>query len=242
MAKLKALELDLPEILYDHWNTIPIIQDVSKSLIDKLGAKGAQHFIIASLSNAIEDEYPSGLRKRYAITASEIQEIMKTSYDFEINKSNLYYHLQKLVDGKVIQIVTTVQSSNIVTSYYGRNSKIVFSDSSSKKKKGTEEEEIKHSLPHPILNLLKSKQFSTLLESYKPSKAKIDEINDLMEKVSNNGFEHNREFMSWIIENEEHFQGNDINLLDFNRLYNQMKTYDKNMMNLFNLLQEIFKI
>ena len=55
MAKIRVLELDLPEILYDHWNNIPIIQEVSKSIIDKLGIKQAQNFIIASLSNAIED-------------------------------------------------------------------------------------------------------------------------------------------------------------------------------------------
>ncbi|MCE7733430.1 MAG: helix-turn-helix transcriptional regulator [Candidatus Heimdallarchaeota archaeon] len=241
MAKLHALELNLPEILYDHWNTIPIIQDVSKSVIDKLGIKQAQHYIIAALSKALEDEYPSGLRKRYAMTASEIQEIMKTSFDFEVNKSNLYYHLQKLVDGKVIQIVTSVQSANIVTSYYGRNSKLIFSDPEIKEKSADKKNK-NHYSSHPILKLLKSKQFSTLLESYKPNKSKLDEIATLVDKVSNTGYEHNREFMSWIIDNEEHFQGNDIDLLDFNRLYNQMKAYDDNMMKLFSLLQEIFKI
>lgn len=242
MVKVHNLELNVPEILYEHWDNIPIIQDVSKRVIDKLGTKKAQHYIIIALSKGISDEYPSGLRKRYALNANEIQDIMKNIYDFEVNKSNLYYHLQKLVDQKIIQIVTSVQRSNIVTSYYGRSSKLIFTDPETGEENGVAGTKPKHKSSHPILKLLKSKQFMTLLQSYKPNKEKLNQINTAVEIVNDNGFEHNREFMSWIIDNEEHFQGNEIDLLDFNRLYNQMKAYDDNMMKLFNLLKEILKI
>ncbi|MHA2277368.1 MAG: winged helix-turn-helix domain-containing protein [Candidatus Kariarchaeaceae archaeon] len=229
MTELHALELDLPDILYEHWDSIPIIRDVSKRLVEKLTAKSPQHYIINSLSKGIEDNYPNGLRKRHALTASEIQNLMSDIYHFTINKSNLYYHLQKLVDVGLITIVTTVQKANIVTSYYGRTSKLILTDMTDPSKSEESNEKEKDKPVNPLNPLLNSPQFILLLESYNPDPNLVKDIQKLINDLSDHSFEHNKEFMDWMINNEENFRGIDLDLIDFNRVYNMTKTNSKPM-------------
>lgn len=237
------IETELPEILYTYWEEIPIIQDVSVKVIAKHSKSKVQSLIIHSLSKGVEDQKSDSLKVRHAMSAIEIKSIMAETYKFEINKSNLYYHIQKLIEQGIIKVITSVQKSNIVTSYYGRTSKLVFTDMSNKKDDNNEDNSNKNEIePTSLSYLLNSKNFINLLENFSQDESEIKEIKSLITRVNAINTHYNKEFMHWIIKNEESFRGLELNLLDFNYVYNQIKIHNNDLTTLYQKLDRVFKI
>ncbi|OLS29339.1 MAG: hypothetical protein HeimC2_00640 [Candidatus Heimdallarchaeota archaeon LC_2] len=103
---------------------------MDKETYENILHSSVRGFIISALAKGFQESHPQSnvSQKRHALSANEIGIILKKDYNTDVKKANLYFHLQKLEDSNLIQIIDTTRQGKRFTSYYGRTAKIYISE------------------------------------------------------------------------------------------------------------------
>ena len=109
---------------FDFWNDVAIVKTQTVDQLNSCFSSPYRYQIVDVMAIGIEDEYPGrGKMLRHALSGKEIMELIKEKHGQEISKSNLYFHLNALIEGGCVYEVGTVASGKRFTSYYGRTAK-----------------------------------------------------------------------------------------------------------------------
>ena len=154
--------------------------------------------IMRVLREGIQSE-DSNNKQRHALNAQEIKKELSTYPEPEIKNityTNLYFHLKKLLEVNVIQIVAYVIEKNHRTAYYGRTARItLFGDTSSELKEYR----------------LKFDELKKFLKVIDPQ---IDEkiFDQLPERIVEREDKKAKKIAKWMAENEKFIAENRLNV------------------------------
>ncbi|MHA2250575.1 MAG: hypothetical protein ACXAD7_09435 [Candidatus Kariarchaeaceae archaeon] len=203
--------------LFNYWNTIDKVKVLSVEEFDKLNQeiRGAICYVLATGMN---DEYPQSgeLLKRYALNAKEIKLLVEDELGFEIQKSNLYFHLQKLEESGLIKVVDVIKIVDKQSkrkkpySFYGRTAKMFLLGGPREKKE---------------LALLKHDGFIDLILKLNPE-INADTVKNILTQVatiSENDFSY---FISWMNQYEKELDETNVDFREIFGLVNMLKFHD----------------
>ena len=144
---------------------------------------------------------------RYALSAQEIKELLSNSPLAEVKNvsyTNLYFHLKKMLEARVIQIVAYVVERNHRIAYYGRTAKLIFFSDPS-----TQLQNYKSSFEE-LANLLRilHPEIDTKIFDQYPAKYLADEEEKAVQ------------IAKWMAKNEDVISKNGLNI---NQIYKAMK-------------------
>jgi hypothetical protein len=220
---IKEFSKEVREMLIDYWNTIPITKSVNYHEVLKQTKKIERTYILKVLGIGIKDEMLG--KTRHVLSANEIIHLLNKEFDFEIAKSNLYYHLSKLHEIELLDIVIIIQKGNILTNYYAKTSKLIWY-------KDWEIVEDHAHFQDDNLDILLKRMNKHLTDQ------KILEMKKKLKKLDR--YYHD-EFMKWIKENEEYFRGLDINFLqELADLFNKINYYTPHWLKLDFSTQDVW--
>ncbi|MFX0126255.1 MAG: hypothetical protein ACFFAE_21725 [Candidatus Hodarchaeota archaeon] len=117
------------QILFDYWEKIPSFAyiDVPK---DKYYSHPVRSEIIGLLREGIEEKSSEGKSKvRHALNVIEIKELLKLRKDITMSSTNIYFHLDTLLEIGLIKVVTTLQKGphgRNKVKYFGRVARNLF--------------------------------------------------------------------------------------------------------------------
>ena len=136
---------------------------------------------------------------RYALTAQEIKEHIGRAPFPEVKNvtyTNLYFHLKKMLEAEVIQIVAYVIEGNHRIAFYGRTARLIFFND-----------------PSSELKLYKSR-FEELTRLIKLLDTEIDMqiFDNLPDQYYNDEETKARKIAKWMAKNEEVITGNGLNM------------------------------
>ena len=123
-----VMESDLPTSLYDFYENLPSVIriKVHKEVIESHSVRG---LILKILKTGLKEKTNTNKEiQRYALNVTEILNLLKKEGVKKINKTNLYFHINKLKKANLIKIVDTPILGKIRTAYYSRTAKVILMD------------------------------------------------------------------------------------------------------------------
>ncbi|MHA2246693.1 MAG: hypothetical protein ACXADY_17250 [Candidatus Hodarchaeales archaeon] len=116
----------LPDKISDHWQKIPVIKEIPEPMPLKLVKQEVRSEILNVLRKGIEeyDEKQNLVEIRHVFSAKELHKLIKESLSIKIKISNVYFHLNKLIDKGYVQIVTSIKEGRQITHFYGRTARL----------------------------------------------------------------------------------------------------------------------
>jgi DNA-binding PadR family transcriptional regulator len=151
------------------------------------------------------------LQKRRALSAKEIGSILSNEYGLKVKKANLYFHLQKLEDLKLLQIVDTTRTGKRFTSYYGRTAGIFLSEDD---------------LKVMMYKIFNEENFKILIERLNNDVLPDEFANTIKELNKLNLFDMSV-FDTWTTNNQTILGPLDIELYEFFRLFSIIYRFSK---------------
>ncbi|MFW9906506.1 MAG: hypothetical protein ACFFFH_19495 [Candidatus Thorarchaeota archaeon] len=213
--------------LFDYWENIPqfVFVNVPK---DKYFSHPVRREIIKLLRQGIEEESPDGKFKvRHALNVSEIDANLSQVTEKEISKTTLYFHLDILVELRLIEIVATLLEGphrRNKTNYYGRVARNLFVSSS------------QYIYENYKTQFDEFQKFTKLIGLDLPTN-----YSNIPKQFSETNKHFFRVFAEWLIKYEELI---DKNQIDMNLLYEFLQTVNcihPIYINLLNNLSQILK-
>ncbi|MCH8905510.1 MAG: helix-turn-helix transcriptional regulator [Candidatus Heimdallarchaeota archaeon] len=201
-------------IQIDFWTDLPIVKEFETDLYWKVVAPSPRGIIIDILVEGIWTIHPKtrDKRKRRALSATEILDRLngnekkgikgRLASEDIVKRTNLYFHLEKLEENEVIEVIDTTTTGKRTTTYYGRTAKIVIP-------KG----DLKHYHQNAVMNL---DDFDELLTRINPDLkvTELKETKELASRIYNYGY--SKQMDQWFSENQENLRGLE---MDFRKLY-----------------------
>jgi hypothetical protein len=226
------------QVLFDFWKTLPPLQSIDASPEEIYGKTNfyLRRAIIRTLRTGIMEEFNSEERRRHALTAQEILDLLPKHLEGhpEIkipSLTNLYFHLEKLEHGKakLIQPVAILREKRkkrrFPITYYGRTARIILYTGS----KDQFEKKVK-----------KFAALAQLMKILKPE-IQVNPLNGLLEKVI--AFQKARavQISEWIEKHDEYLLEAEINVGDVLECLNMLDPihpeYQKILKDITELLQ-----
>ena len=211
MATTEATLKNEEAILFDFWQKLPVLETYDPELYAKIVEPKPRCDILDILVVGEQEIHPitNESRVRRALTAKEIMEKLnkgiENSDDRYVKKSNLYFHLQKLEDHGIIQVVVQLPTGKRFTTYYGRRAKIITISSKENYKMG--------------YNILMEREFKTFLRRLNPElqDQELDRALNLVDRK--NHYQSMTKLHLWLQNHEKELQDLD---LDLRRLFDLM--------------------
>ncbi len=218
--------------LFNYWTNIDKVKVLSVEEFDKLNQdiRGAICHVLAS---GMDDEHPQSreLLKRYALNAKEIKLLVEEKLNYEIQKSNLYFHLQKLEDSGLIKVVDVIKIVDKQSrrkkpySFYGRTAKMFLLGGPREKNE---------------LAIFKEKSFMDFILKLNPE-IKKDSVKDVLNRVAiirENDFHF---FISWMNLYETELDETGADFRDIFGLVNMLKFHDPAIFDAITKLANLLK-
>ncbi len=199
--------------LFEYWKNLKPIRLLPQQVFDKTKQE-VRKAIAKSLLLGIEDAYPgTGVqRKRHVLNAKEIHKAVNEKIGYEVQKANLYFHINELEKLGIIQVVDaiSIDGSKRYTSFYGRTAKIYLLDVPKEKKE---------------YNLLYTPEFLTFLKDINPDldETKFDQAISLIDNINNFDQEP---FISWFEKYDKQISTMDLDLTELYGLISFINRFD----------------
>lgn len=201
--------------LFDFWDELPISKRIRSDSYSTILHSDVRGFIISILAKGVNEVHPRSQKnqKRRALNAKEIGAILDQEYGTKVKKANLYFHLQKLEDVKLLHIVDTTRKGKRFTSYYGRTARIFLSD-----------DDLKLS----TYKIFGDENFTNLVislnEDLSPGVLQsmlisLENLNQFTIPI----------FEDWVREYQDLIRGLDLELYEFNRLFSVVYRFTPNV-------------
>ncbi|NPD88701.1 MAG: helix-turn-helix transcriptional regulator [Asgard group archaeon] len=115
------------EILYSFWKDLPLLS-VIEVTEKELFSHEVRYMILAILRKGIgeKSKKEEEIRKRHALTAREILELVNNDLEPKMKLQAMYFHLQKLQNAGIIKVVATLHEGRHNIAYFGRVAKNFF--------------------------------------------------------------------------------------------------------------------
>ena len=205
MDNQEIKNLEIRKTFFDYWEDLQIVEMISPEQFKKIISQQARNFILSILADGIDDEYPGTgeILKRRVMSASELMKLSNEKLEKigeePVKKANFYFHLQKLELANLIRVVDTLVHGKRHTTYYGRMAKIFLHDNFDPKK---------------YYKIHRDENFRKMIKKKDPDlpENEMDDILNVIEGLNNIDLDY---FKLWIEQNQQAFQGIDI---DFRRL------------------------
>ena len=112
--------------IFNHWQKIPVIKEIPEPMPLKLVKQEVRSEILDVLRKGIEeyDEKQDLIEVRHVFSAKELHKLIKERLSIKIKISNVYFHLNKLLDKGYVQIVTSIKEGRQITHFYGRTARL----------------------------------------------------------------------------------------------------------------------
>ena len=107
--------------IYSFWQTIPLVKKMDDEKFNHL-KQGTRQKIVEILRTGIDDN-SSNHKKRYALTANEIQ-LLLTNDGLKTSLQNTYFHLNILLEEGFITEIAILKDGRFNKRYYGRTAKL----------------------------------------------------------------------------------------------------------------------
>ncbi len=212
----KASKEEIMTTFYSHWQNLPIYRELDPTKFKKL-SQPIRHKIIAILSTGISDINPSTNEnaKRHVLSAREIMDQLKSKFELEVKKSNLYFHIQQLEDEGIIEMVDQIPTGKRFTTYYSRTAKVFYPKN--------QEEDIREKVQEH--SPLRQPEIKELIKRMNPDLS-IEDIEKTMSEAEGiNNFDQDL-FRRWVNRNQQYTEGLDINFISFHNFISILNRYD----------------
>ena len=183
------------EKLFTFWEELPALKIVDMPQKEVYGNKKIRSYIIRFLREGIIDEADEELRRRrHAFNAQEIKKNVKEFKDTSLQ--GLYFHLQKLKEAKLIDVVAILPKDNHNIKYYGRTARIFLNIDL--------EEDKKHY----------SKAFAAITAFAKAKNPSFDEkkVDEYLDRFMNYQQKQRERITEWLVERESAIVEHDIDM------------------------------
>lgn len=112
--------------ILDHWQQIPTIQEIPTSMPIKLVEQEIRSAILDTLREGIleYDEQNDRVHTRHVFSVKELKKIIGKRVSIKIKISNIYFHLNKLKDKGLIEIVESIKEGRQIIHFFGRTARL----------------------------------------------------------------------------------------------------------------------
>ncbi len=186
-------ELKKREILYSYWPKIPLVVSIDTP-VDEVLTHEVRTLIIYSLRKGKEEKWINGTKRiRHAFSVKEILDMANKKLDEEMKIQSMYFHLQKLQDYGLIDVVTTLHEGRHNIAYFGRTARGFVFESKKDKTKYDDYFAEAAKFAKALNSKVSEEQFKELLSEFKAINAESD-----------------KEIVQWLQEQAEFINENNI--------------------------------
>ena len=116
-------ELEKKELLYSYWEKLPLVVSIDTPVDEVLTHEVRTH-IIYFIRKGKEEKGSEGTKRiRHAFSAKEILDQVNKKLEEKMKLQSLYFHIQKLQDYGLIDVVTTLHEGRHNIAYFGRTAR-----------------------------------------------------------------------------------------------------------------------
>lgn len=116
-------ELEKREMLYSYWTNLPLVVSIDIPSEEVLTHE-VRNLIIYFIRKGKEETWINGTKRfRHAFSAKELLDISNKKMEEKMKLQSMYFHLQKLQEYGLIDVVTTLHEGRHNIAYFGRTSR-----------------------------------------------------------------------------------------------------------------------
>ncbi len=213
-------EAEKRNILFDYWEEIPLVINV-EILAEEVFTHEVREQITYIIRKGIEEKDKDGkIRIRHGFSAKELLEMVNKKLDEKMKLQSMYFHLMKLQEFGLIQVITTLHEGRHNIAYFGRTAR-AFNFESKKN-----EQERYHKLFNEGSNLARAKNKDLSADKFKKY------LQEYLEIIK----ENEEKSLEWVKSNEQLINENNI---DAAYLFSFLKRINYSNPKLVKLMHEI---
>ncbi|NHK32230.1 MAG: hypothetical protein FK730_12810 [Asgard group archaeon] len=116
-------EIEKRNLLFDYWETIPLVINVDMPA-EEVFTHEVRELLIYYIRIGKEESYKEGKKGiRHGFSAKELLEMVNKKLKEKMRLQSMYFHLMKLQDFGLIQIITTLHEGRHNIAYFGRTAR-----------------------------------------------------------------------------------------------------------------------
>ncbi|MHA2333122.1 MAG: hypothetical protein ACXAEU_13970 [Candidatus Hodarchaeales archaeon] len=163
-------------------------------------------------------------KNRFALNAQEIRQLLHERLGTEISITNLYFHLNKLQEAGLIDIVETIQEKRHKIAYYGRRARIII----------LKDEKLSNEKYQQIFT-----ELGKLVQLSSSGVFQHDKLEILVEKIKDHYEKKTERLANWIANNETLIIKEN---LDAFKIFEALDFIDKNNPDFLAIIHELKEI
>lgn len=215
------------EMLYNIWKTIPVIKRMGSAEY-QVAKQEVRGLVLEILRKGITEATESpgfSSRIRHALNAQELLEEVNNCIESQIKLPNIYFHLQKLQDAGLVEVVVNIRKGKHDVAYFCRTAKFFMFEA---------QEPGESNSIDPTL----AKNLMDLITHFNPEIAREEVLELLQEFYSMQNAIYD-DIVTWIEEHEEILTKYDINLPLVFSVFQIIATSDAMMVKLHSKLAKL---
>jgi len=116
-------EQEKKELLYSYWEKLPLVVSIDIPSEEVL-THDVKSIILYTIRKGKEEKWIDGSKRiRYAFSAKEILDMANKKLDEKMKLQSMYFHLQKMQEFGLIEVVTTLHEGRHNIAYFGRTAR-----------------------------------------------------------------------------------------------------------------------
>ena len=217
--KSNKKEQEKIELLYNYWETLPLVENIGLPSEEVLSHEVRTLILYFIRKGKEEYTKENGKRVRYAFSAKELLEMANKKLEEKMKLQSMYFHLQKMQDYGIIEVIATLHEGRHNVAYFGRTARGFLFESKKEKTKYDDYFAEAGRFAKALDNTISEAKFKEFLKEFK-------EISE----------EADKETIQWLQERREFINKNNI---DSATLYSFLRRVNYQNKRMTTLLQEV---
>ena len=128
-------ELEKKELLYSYWETLPLVVSIDIPSEEVLTHE-VRTLIIYSIRKGKEEKWIDGTKRiRHSFSVKELLDMANKKLDEKMKLQSMYFHVQKLQDFGLLDVIATLHEGRHNIAYFGRTARGFLFESKKEKTK-----------------------------------------------------------------------------------------------------------
>lgn len=176
-------EQEKKELLYLYWEKLPLVIDIEMPIEEVLSHE-VRNLIIYFIRKGIEERKKDGsLKVRHAFSAKELLDYANKKMEEKMKLQSMYFHLQKMQEFGIIEVVTTLHEGRHNIAYFGRTARGFLFENPKEKNKYDQYFAEAERFAKVLNPKISEKKFGELLQEFKTINKKTEnEITEWLKK------------------------------------------------------------
>ncbi|MCE7744626.1 MAG: hypothetical protein GPJ52_05770 [Candidatus Heimdallarchaeota archaeon] len=116
-------ELEKKELLYSYWEKLPLVVSIDIPSEEVLTHE-VRTLIIYSIRKGKEEKWINGTKRiRHSFSAKELLDMANKKLEEKMKLQSMYFHIQKLQDFGLLDVVATLHEGRHNVAYFGRTAR-----------------------------------------------------------------------------------------------------------------------